>query len=63
MAPEILDGKQYNKSVDWWAVGIMLYELIFGRNPFNLANEDFSTEDFKEKIDQNNLIFPDKEKF
>ena len=38
MAPEILEGQHYNKSVDWWAIGIMLYELIFGCNPFNLLD-------------------------
>jgi serine/threonine protein kinase len=36
MAPEILDGKNYNKSVDIWAIGIILYELLIGANPFNL---------------------------
>ena len=42
MAPEILEGNNYNKSVDWWAMGIMLYELLFGKNPFNLQDEDLS---------------------
>ena len=42
MAPEILEGKNYNKSIDWWAMGIMLYELLFAKNPFNLQDEDLS---------------------
>lgn len=36
MAPELLAGGQYSYAIDWWAVGIILYELIFGRTPFNL---------------------------
>ena len=36
MAPEILKGSSYNKSVDIWSIGIILYELLFGANPFNL---------------------------
>ena len=36
MAPEILNrqNRQYDKSVDWWAVGILIFELYFGFTPF-----------------------------
>ena len=27
LAPEILQGKEYNKAVDWWAFGILAYEV------------------------------------
>ena len=27
LAPEILQGKKYNKAVDWWAFGILAYEV------------------------------------
>lgn len=36
MAPEITKKKGYGMAVDWWAVGIILYQLAFGANPFNL---------------------------
>ena len=35
MAPEMLDRNlDYNHSIDWWAVGILMYELLTGATPF-----------------------------
>jgi serine/threonine-protein kinase ULK/ATG1 len=35
MAPEILAGKDYDNKVDIWSLGTVLYELLFGRVPYN----------------------------
>ncbi|TDH71332.1 uncharacterized protein CCR75_001933 [Bremia lactucae] len=35
MAPEVFSGKSYSRAVDWWALGVMVYEMIDGRTPFN----------------------------
>ncbi len=29
LAPEILENKGHGKAVDWWALGTLLYEVIF----------------------------------
>lgn len=34
VAPEVASGKSHGNAVDWWAFGIFLYELIYGRTPF-----------------------------
>ncbi|XP_051136061.1 serine/threonine-protein kinase D6PKL2-like [Andrographis paniculata] len=34
LAPEIIKGEGHGSPVDWWTLGIFLYELLFGRTPF-----------------------------
>ena len=34
IAPEILLNKGHGKPVDWWALGILIYEMIHGIDPF-----------------------------
>lgn len=38
MAPEVILGDQYDGRCDWWSVGIILFECLYGRTPF-LADE------------------------
>jgi len=35
MAPELLKRKYYSEAVDWWALGILLYEVLLGDVPFD----------------------------
>lgn len=34
MAPEVVTGRGYNNTVDWWALGILVYEMLMGETPF-----------------------------
>lgn len=40
MAPEILKEQAYTKAVDWWAFGVLLYQMLLCQSPFSGDDED-----------------------
>lgn len=40
MAPEIIAGKQYDRNVDWWALGVLLFQMLLCQSPFKGDDED-----------------------
>ncbi|KAK9376888.1 uncharacterized protein V1513DRAFT_410182 [Lipomyces chichibuensis] len=39
MAPEILQDQKYGRAVDWWAFGVLIYQMILGQSPFRGDDE------------------------
>ena len=59
MAPEMVKEVGHDFAVDWWATGILLYEMVFGTTPFFNKNEFKLFENIKNKMPW----FPDKKKY
>lgn len=55
LAPEMCEGRQYDSAVDLWSIGVLLYEMLYGKPPFEEKSE-YKT---KERIKQVDLIFPE----
>ena len=56
IAPEILQGKGYSLSCDFWSLGICMFEIFYGIYPFgNNANEVI---DIYKEVLKKNLVFP-----
>ncbi|KAJ3049642.1 hypothetical protein HK097_009378 [Rhizophlyctis rosea] len=54
MAPEVLAKKGYFAGVDWWSLGVMAYECLFGRRPFRAK----TNEALQHSIINDRLDFP-----
>ncbi|GES59850.1 protein kinase c [Aspergillus terreus] len=40
MAPEILLDKKYGRAVDWWAFGVLIYQMLLQQSPFRGEDEE-----------------------
>ena len=65
LAPEVLKDNDYGLAVDWWGVGVIIYEMLSGRLPF--SSEDRATlfkliqkEEVRAKKTIKNCCAPDK---
>ena len=54
IAPEILQELEYGPSVDWWALGVLMYEMMVGQPPFEADNE----EDLFDSILHDDVLYP-----
>ena len=51
---KILQELDYGASVDWWALGVLMYEMMAGQPPFEADNED----DLFESILHDDVLYP-----
>ncbi|EAY03007.1 AGC family protein kinase [Trichomonas vaginalis G3] len=58
IAPEVIRGEKYGTKIDWWALGILAFNLLYGKTPWNDENQD----KLFNMILNDKIIFPDNAK-
>ncbi len=65
--PQIIKGKRYTFSVDWWSYGVLCYEMITGQSPFSGEDEEElfdaicnSQVSYSRYLDQHTINFLDR---
>lgn len=59
MAPEVLEQTGHDFAVDWWAIGVLMYEMLIGVTPFFNKNKNM----LQMKIKNAKVVFPDRAKY
>ncbi|CAI6318593.1 unnamed protein product [Periconia digitata] len=54
LAPEVYEGKGYSCEVDWWSLGVLFYECIYNKRPFEASSHD----SLAQKISKGDPTFP-----
>lgn len=54
LPPEMVEGQSYNDTVDQWCLGILCYEFLVGKPPFESENTQMTYE----KIRALNIYYP-----
>lgn len=54
LAPEMVMKKPYGKAVDWWTLGVLMYELLTGSPPFHSVDDNEASR----QILEDNVFFP-----
>ncbi|KAJ1806037.1 hypothetical protein LPJ75_005155, partial [Coemansia sp. RSA 2598] len=55
MAPEVVSGVGYTYSVDWWSLGVVMYECVYGKRPFRHKK---TNEELKRALMYEEIQFP-----
>lgn len=56
LSPEQVYKKPYSRSVDWWATGVLIYEMLHGHSPFAVPGDD---DKLIERIKKDDVPFHD----
>uniref|UniRef100_A0A3B5PSG6 G protein-coupled receptor kinase n=1 Tax=Xiphophorus maculatus TaxID=8083 RepID=A0A3B5PSG6_XIPMA len=60
MAPELLKGEEYDYSVDYFTLGVTLYEFLAAKGPFRSRGEKVENKVVKKRILNDPVTYPEK---
>ncbi|GAA5856763.1 hypothetical protein JCM8547_008829 [Rhodosporidiobolus lusitaniae] len=55
ICPEVINGRGHSSAVDWWTVGILIYEMLYGCTPYKGSNRHATFSN----VLRNDPAFPD----
>ena len=59
-APEVINGKRYDFSADWWGMGCLIFEMVEGRSPFRSRKEKVKREEVDRRVREDNDEYSSK---
>jgi len=59
IAPEVINGKGHTSMVDWWTLGILIYEMIYSTTPFKGTNRKETFDNILNK----EVVFPESNRY
>ncbi|KAI1885180.1 hypothetical protein AGOR_G00217530 [Albula goreensis] len=59
MAPELLKGEEYDYSVDYFTLGVTLFEMIAAKGPFRSRGEKVENKELKKRIIKEPVTYPE----
>ncbi|XP_046887034.1 rhodopsin kinase GRK1 [Hypomesus transpacificus] len=60
MAPELLKGEEYDYSVDYFTLGVTLFEFLAAKGPFRSRGEKVENKEVKKRILNEPVTYPEK---
>lgn len=63
IAPEVIDYRVYSEKVDVWSLGVVMYVLMFGYDPFNYMNDHSRSSEMFKNIKLMNQKYPIESEF
>lgn len=59
LAPEVIRKAGHTMAVDWWSLGVMLFEFLYGLNPFCFDPSRTEAVEIFAQISEKNVLIPD----
>ena len=60
LAPEVVVGKRYDFSADWWGMGCLIFEMVEGRSPFRTRKETIKRDEVDRRVREDTEQYSNK---